>query len=471
MTPTATTSPRSSASIISGPGLEADGEPFVAVERARGAHEARNIEDPTKPITAAQMADLLSGGPAGSGKTVTPRTSLKLAAVWACVRVIANAIARMPLVTYERTDRGRERAKGHPLYRLLKVRPNPDMSAFTFRNTLIANTLLWGNGYAEIVRHGDGTPQALIPVESERVTPFREQGELRYRVDNRDGRPVTLLRRDILHVPGMSFDGIVGLSVIAHAKQTIGAGLAADEFAGTLLRNGLRPSGVLQHPGKLGSAALGNLRESFTATYVSPTNAGKPLILEEGMTWHSAGMPLEDAQFIESSYFRTEDIARWFGVPPHKIGHLLRATNNNIEHQGLDFLGDTLAPWVECLQQELNWKLFEPDEQDRFYAEHLAQAIVLLDTDARIKLYKGLRDTTAISPDEIRERENLNNLPEGRGTVYVMDSSKMPAPTPEQADRLLEAWIKKGVGGKPSANGETGGEPKPAADDQVAKSG
>ncbi len=467
----AITTPAFGASIISGPGLDADHEPYmVNPERARGFHEARNLEDPTKPITAAQLADLLSGGATGSGKSVTPRSAMKVGAVFACVRVIANAIARMPLITYERTDAGRERAAAHPLYRLLKVRPNPDMSSFAFRSALVTNTLLWGNGYAEIIRRGDGRPQALIPIESDRVTPFREKGELRYRVST-DGTPVTLLRRDVLHLPGLSFDGVCGLSVVAHARQTIGAALAADEFSGTLLRNGLRPSGVLQHPGKLGEQAVRNLRESFTAVYGGSANTGKPLILEEGMTWASSAMPLEDAQFVESSYFRIEDIARWFGVQPHKVQHLLRATNNNIEQQSLDFLGDTLAPWVEALEQELNWKLFAPEEQDRFYAEHLTQAIVQLDTAARVALYKGLHDTRSISPDEIRERENMNDLPDGRGSVYVMPSSLMPAPTPEQADKLLEAWIKKGVGGKPSAGGEPGGEPKPGADDQVAKGG
>ena len=450
----ATTSPAFGASIIAGPGLDTDAEPFmVTPERARGFHEARNLEDPTKPITAAQMADLLSGGPTGSGKTVTPRTAMRLGAVWACVRVIANAIARMPLITYERTDAGRARATEHPLYRLLKVRPNPDMSSFTLRNTLIVNTLLWGNGYAEIVRRGDGTPQALIPIESERVTPFRAGGELRYRVVT-DGTPATLLPRDILHVPGISFDGVVGLSVVAHARQTIGAGLAADEFSGTLLRNGLRPSGVLQHPGKLGGQALTNLRESFQAVYGGSANSGKPLILEEGMAWHSSAMPLEDAQFVESSYFRVEDIARWFGVPPHKIQHLLRATNNNIEQQSLDFLGDTLAPWVACLEQELNWKLFSPDEQDRFYAEHLTQVIVQLDTEAWVKRIKAMRETGAISGDEIRAMENMNNLPDGRGKVYWMPGNMIQAVTPDQGDRLVEAWIKKGSGAGATKTGD-----------------
>jgi len=470
----AITTPAFGASLITGPGLDTDAEPYmVNPERSRGFQESRNIEDPTKPITAAQLADLLSGGATGSGKAVTPRSSMKVAAVWACVRVIANAIARMPLVTYERTSAGRERATGHPLYRLLKVRPNADMSSFTFRSTLVANTLLWGNGYAEIVRRGDGRPQAIIPIESERVTPIREKGEVRYRVTT-DGAPVTLLRRDVLHIPGLSYDGMCGLSVIAHARQTIGAALAADEFAGTLLKNGLRPSGVLQHPGKLGDQAVKNLRESFAAVYGGTANTGKPLILEEGMTWSASGMPLEDAQWVECSYFRIEDICRWFGVQPHKVQHLLRATNNNIESQSLDFLGDTLAPWVESVEQEFNWKLFGEDEQDRFYAEHLTQAIVQMDANARGQLYERLFRVGAISPDEIRERENLNDLPEGRGRTYWTQSSNMPLPTEAQRDELIQSWIKKGSGSAPGGAGgptDGSGQPDPKTDDKVAKDG
>ncbi|MFN0133417.1 MAG: phage portal protein [Phycisphaerales bacterium] len=453
-----------SSTTITGPGLDA--RSYSVVPPA--GSETRSIEDPSKPITAAQLAELLSGGTAGSGKSVTPRSSLKVGAVFACVRVISNAIARMPLIVYERTDEGRVRATSHSLYRLLKLRPNPDMSSFSLRSALMTGALLWGNGYAEIVRRRDGKVQAIVPIESERVTPVREGGDLRYRVVT-DGVPVTLLKRDILHLPGLSFDGVCGLSVVGHARQTIGAAMAADEFAGTLLRNGLRPSGVLEHPKKLGDQGTKNLRESFQAVYGGSANSGKPLILEEGMKWNSSSMPLEDAQFVETSYFRVEDIARWFGVPPHKIGHLLRATNNNIEQQSLDFLGDTLAPWVEALEQELVWKLFSEEEMERYYAEHLTQAIIQMDANTRGQLYERLVRTGSISPDEIRDRENLNHVPDGRGRTFWMQSSNMPLPTEEQRDRLIDAWIKKGSGG--GGPSDASGQPEPKTDDKVAQSG
>jgi HK97 family phage portal protein len=458
---------------ISGPGLDAHELRISHDAPVRSlAPEARNLEDATKPITAQALADLLAGGGMRGARGVGPRNAMKASAVFACVRTIANSIARMPLILYERTETGRERAKDHPLYRVLKDRPNPRMSSFSLRSTLMANTLLWGNGYAEIIRRGDGMPVAIVPIESDRVSPFIEGGELRYEVAMPAGDRVRLLARDVIHVPGLSYDGISGLSVISHARMTVAGALESDEFLATFLANGLKPSGVLQHPGKLGDAAVRRLRESFQAVYGGAANSGKPMILEEGMSWHTASMPLEDAQFIEGNYFRTEEIARWFNVPPHKIQHLARSTNNNIEQQSLDFLSDTLSPWVEAMEQELNYKLFGLAE-DRFYCEHLTNAIIQMDANARGQLYERLSKVAGITPDEIRERENMNYLPEGRGRYPWIQSSNMPLPTEAQRDQLVESWIKKGAASPPGGAGGPGdgaGKPDPKTDDQVANS-
>lgn len=461
-----TLSPTFTGSSIIGPGLGSSADPYY---RASVPGERRNLEDPSKPITAQQLAELLGGGSSSGQQIVTPGRSLMVSTVFACVRVVANAIARMPLVTYERTSGGRQRATGHPLYKVLKMRMNPLMSSFTARNTMVANTLLYGNGYGEIVRRGDGRPQAVIPIESSRVRPRIEDSQLIYYVQTNAGQ-VKLLPRDIIHIPGLSFDGISGLSVIAHAKRTIGAALSADDYSEALMRQGIRPSGVLSHPAKLGPDGMANLRESFQATYAGPVNSGKPLILEEGMTWTASGMSLEEAQWIESNYFRVEDICRWFGVPPHKVQNLLRATNNNIEQQSLDFLGDSVSPWVEVIEQEMNWKLFMPEEQDRFYCEHLTQAIIQMDANTRGAFYERLIRIGAISPDEIREMENMNHVPDGRGKVYWIQSSNMPLPTEAQRDQLVDSWIKKGASPPGGANGpgDGSGQPNPKTDGQVA---
>lgn len=440
---------------------------------AAQATHTRSIEDPNQPITYAMLAELLSGGPTPSGETVTPRSSMKIGAVWACVQVISRAIARMPLITYEKAKEGRVRAEEHELFPLLKMRPNPDMSAFVFMQTLVANTLLYGGGFAEIVRRRNGRVQELVPIESDRVTPFRVSGEVRYRVQTDNG-PITLLKRDMLHIPGMSFDGLNGLSVIGHARTLLGASMSRDKFSASFYKNGCRPSGVLEHPGKIGDKAVATLRASLEQLLSGPTNAGKPLVLEEGMKWSSSIIPQHDAQYVETHYAGVEDVCRLFNVPPHKVQHLLRATNNNIEQQSLDFLSDTIAPWAEAIEQEVNFKLLTDDERRTHYAEFLTQAIVQMDSNARGQLYERLFRVGAISPDEIRQRENMNDLPDGRGRTYWTQSSNMPLPTEEQTGRLVEAFITKGTTKPPGGAGgpdDDSGSPKSKKDDAVASGG
>lgn len=451
--------------MIVGPRL---GEP--SGELLTGPPEQRNIEDPTKPITAAQLAELLSGGPTASGKSVTPSSAMQLVAVLACVQVIGDAIASMPLVTYERLERGKRRAPEHQAYGLLHTRPSEELSAFGLRFAIVANALLGGNGYAEIVRTRSGRPAELVPVEWERVRPFRAEGQLRYEVWT-DGGNKVFLRRDILHVPGLSFNGIVGMSVIQKARQSLGAAMAADEFAGAFWRNSARPSGVFRHPGKLSEPAYLRLRESIDNIYTGSLNAGRPFLLEEGMEWSSLSMPLGDAQFLETRQWDVEQIARLFKVPPHKIGHLLRSTNNNIEQQGLDFLQDCLLPWVVRIEHEFNHKLFLPEEREHFFCEHLVTAILRADMKARAEFYWKMRMMGAMSPDDIRELENMNPIGDDRGTVYVMPSNMMPLPTPEQADSLLESFAKRGLqagqaGGQAEA-GDAGGDESKSKEEET----
>lgn len=439
-------------SAIFGPGLdEPRGDPLNATLPA----ESRNIEDPTKPITASMLAELLSGGPTASGKPVTPKNAMSLVAVLACVQVISNSIASMPLITYERLDRGKRRAPEHPLYGVLHTRPNADSSSFAARGAMMANVLLGGNGYLEIVRRRDGRPASLLPIEWERVRPFRVAGELRYEVWA-DGGNVVLLPRDVVHVPGLSFNGTVGLSVIGQARQNLGAAMAADEFAGAFWKNSARPSGVFEHPAKLSDQAFLRLRESIDKLYTGSLNAGRPFILEEGMKWAQLAVPSRDAQFLETRQFDVEQIARLFNVPPPKIGHLLQTAKANIEHLALDFLTDCLLPWIVRVEQEFNWKLFLPEERERFFCEHLVTAILRADMRSRAEFYWKLRMMGAVSPDDIRELENMNPIPDGRGATYVMPANMMPLPTPEQSDRILEAWIAKGTG--PAGGGADGGD-------------
>lgn len=444
-------------STITGPGI--DHATIVTPVSVHAGEEQRSLGTAT-PITYGELINIFNGGgQTGSGVSVSPRTAMKIATVIACVRVIACGIARMPLVTYARTKEGRSRAWSHPVYGLLKTRPNPEMTAFSLRSTLMVGALLWGNGYAEIVRDRKGQVKSIWPIQSDRVTITRKRDtkELIYRVRTDEGER-TLLRHEILHVPGISYDGISGISVIGHAREMLGTAIKADELQGSLMRNSLRPSGALHHPGKLGEKAQANLRESMRLVY-GGDNAGTPLILEEGMTWTPFSMSLRDATWMEIANLRVEDICRLFNVPPQKVQHLVAANTRSVEQQSLDFLGDTLAPWVEQLEQEFNWKLFPAEEQGRFYAEHLTQSLIQMDTKARGEMYAMLHRLGALNADEIRARENMNSLEEGRGEVFWVESNKMPMPTPEEAKKLLDGWAsKRGTG-----------QPEPKTDDKASQ--
>ena len=310
-----------SSSMITGPGLDG----ASAIQAAGGAvQESRDLGQAT-PITYGQLLTIAAGGISGAGVSVSPRGSMKVATVMACARVVAWGLARMPLHVYRRTNYGRVRAWEHPTYKLLRMRPNPEMGAMSMRSALMLGALLWGNGYAEIVRNRRGEPVQIVPIESDRVCPRRleETDELVYRVRTNRGERV-LLKHEIIHVPGLSYDGITGLSVISHAREVLGASILADRMQGTLVKNNLRPSGVVIHPGKLGPQGTANLRESITR-HNTGENVGVPLILEEGMTWIPGSMSLQDASWIETSRLRIEDICGLFGVPAPGPGHHILA--------------------------------------------------------------------------------------------------------------------------------------------------
>jgi HK97 family phage portal protein len=435
----------------------------------------REVRSASTPLSWAQVTSLLTGDGVDA-PAVSQQRALQMSAVWACIRIVSSSIARMPLVVYRRNGAGRERATDHPLYELLRMRHNPDTSAYSNMYALVANCLLGGNGYLEVVRTRDRQRVVeLWMVEHSRVPLSRQASEtLSYLIRKSDGTRDEIDGSDIVHIRNMTVDGVTGLSTISHARRSITAGLSADELSARFLRNGMRVGGVLMTPNHLSAAAMQNLRTSMESLHAGPENAYKTMILEQGMTYAAMGMSMEDAQFVESAYFRVEEICRWYGVPPHKVQHLLRSTNNNIEQQSLDFLGDTLSPWVEAIQQELNWKLFTPAERKEYYCEFLTQAIVQLDSAAKVAYYKGLHGIGSINDDEIRSRENLNELPEKRGQTFWVPSNMMPAPTPEQADNLLQSWIDKGAksqGPEPVGVSDQPGQPNPQTDDKVAKTG
>lgn len=374
------------------------------------------------------LAALFGYSPVSSGVNVSEDKALNFSAVWRAVSLISGSLASLPLHLYRRKDDGRDRADSHPVAKILR-NPNPEMSAMVFRETLQAHVLTWGNAYAEIVRSGGGRPIALVPIAPNRVRVERDaQRNVVYRVGNPDGTATTLQHDEMLHVPGLGFDGLVGYSVIRRARESIGLGLATEQFGAAFFGNGAWPGIVAEYPGKLTKEAIARLRESWNLQHMGPDNAHKFSVLEEGMKV-SKGMsiPPDDAQFLETRKFQVVEIARWFGVAPHKLMDLERATFSNIEHQALEYLQDTLRPWLVRWEQECDRKLLMDGERDTYYCEHLVDALLTVDIAARYNAYAVARNWGWLSADDVRRKENMNALPDGQGEIYLIPANMMPA--------------------------------------------
>ena len=305
-------------------------------------------------------------GQSSSGKTVNERSSMQMTAVYACVRILSEAIAGLPLHLYRYTaDGGKERALDNSLYYLLHDEPNPEMTSFIFRETMMTHLLLWGNAYAQIIRNGKGEVVALYPLLPDRMKVDRNNnGELYYEYtpsdqSKFDGKTVVLNTYEVLHIPGLGFDGLVGYSPIAMAKNAIGMAIACEEFGARFFENGAAPSGVLEHPETLKDPA--RVRETWQSQFGGSSNSGKVAVLEEGMKYTPISIAPEQAQFLETRKFQINEIARIFRVPPHMVGDLAKSSFSNIEQQSLEFVKYTLDPWVIRWEQSLSRVIFTKD--------------------------------------------------------------------------------------------------------------
>ena len=364
-----------------------------------------------------------------SGAQVSEETAMRVGAVYACVHVLAWTLASLPWPIYERLKpRGKQRAVNHPLYPVLYDEPNDEQSSFTFRSTMMAHALLWGNCYAEIEFDRKGNPVALWPLPAWRTKPLRTvKGELFYRVTMPDGNIQNLPPYQIWHVAALSTDGIKGLSVISQAREAIGLGIATEEFGARFFGQGTNVGGVAEHPGKLSTNAYNNLKADLEEKYAGLGRSNRLLLLEEGMKYQKIGVPPNDAQFLETRNFQLEEICRWFGVQPHLVGDLQRATNNNIEHQGLEFVIYTMHPWFANWEQETNRKLFGIGSQ--YFTEFLTDSLVRGDMLARYQAYAIARNNGWFSANDVRELENQNPLPGDAGDVYLVPMNMVDAST------------------------------------------
>ena len=350
--------------------------------------------------------NFLFGG-TSSGKAVNERTAMQTSAVYACVRILAESVAGLPLHVYERSGGSKSTKPSHPLYRLLHDEPNREMTSFVFRETLMSHLLLWGNAYAQIIRDGRGFPIALYPLLPDRMAVDRDNGgDLRYTYQSEKGQ-VKLRRENVLHIPGLGFDGLIGYSPIAMAKNSIGMALATEEYGATFFANGANPGGVLEHPAVVKDRD--RLRESWQSQF-SGANAHKVAVLEEGLKFKQMSIPPEQAQFLETRKFQINEIARIFRVPPHMVGDLEKSSFSNIEQQSLEFVKYTLDPWVVRWEQSLQQALILPSEKDRVFIKFNLDGLLRGDYQSRMQGYSTGIQNGFMSVNDVRGLEDMNLL-------------------------------------------------------------
>lgn len=367
-----------------------------------------------------------------SGKPVNERTAMQTTAVYACVRILAEAVASLPLHVYEyQDDGGKKLVHDHPLYYLLHDEPNPEMTSFVFRETLMSHLLIWGNAYAQIIRDGAGRVIGLYPLLPDKMDVQRDdRGNIYYVYSrNSDENPmfkeygdIRLKAEDVLHIPGLGFDGLIGYSPIAMAKNAVGMTLACEEYGASFFANGANPGGVLEHPGVLKDPS--KVRESWNSVYRGVNNAHKIAVLEEGMKYQQIGIPPEEAQFLETRKFQINEIARLYRIPPHMVGDLDKSSFSNIEQQSLEFVKYTLDPWVIRWEQSLQRSLLLPGEKGKYFIKLNVDGLLRGDYQSRMNGYAVGRQNGWFSANDIREMENMNPIPDEQGgNLYLINGA------------------------------------------------
>ena len=393
----------------------------------------KRARDKPENKTAGSSYTFFMGG-SSAGKVVTERSAMQMTAVYSCVRILAEAVAGLPLHLYRyKEDGGKEKAINTNLYHLLHDEPNPEMSSFVFRETLMTHLLLWGNAYAQIIRNGKGEVIALYPLMPNKMRVDRDECghtyyEYRKTTDEanaKENETVILSSFDVLHIPGLGFDGLVGYSPIAMAKNAIGLAIATEEYGAKFFANGAAPSGVLEHPGTIKDPQ--RVREAWQSQFGGSGNSGKVAVLEEGMKYTPISISPEQAQFLETRKFQINEIARIFRVPPHMVGDLEKSSFSNIEQQSLEFVKYTLDPWVIRWEQSLARALLNPDEKKEYFFKFNVEGLLRGDYASRMSGYATARQNGWMSTNDIRELENLDRIPaEQGGDLYLVNGNMTP---------------------------------------------
>jgi len=370
-------------------------------------------------------------GMTASGEVVTEETAMRLGAVYACISLLSKSLAMTPLVLYRKTADGREKATDDPLFDVLRNVANPYMTAFTLKERMMLGSLINGNSYAYIQRNRRGDVIGLQYIPHGNCWP--EVNELRNTITYRvtiNGKHEQFAFDEILHIPGLGYDGVIGFSPIQIAREVIGRGLATQTYGSSFFKNGARLGGVFEHPNHLSETAFNQLKKSLASDYSGASNSNKTMILEEGMKFSPITIPPEQAQFLDTMKFNVAEIARIYGVPPHMIGDLEKATFSNIEHQSLEYVQYSMLPWFSRWEQHINLKCLTKEKRNQgYYVEFMVDYLLRGDSKSRAEVYRTMRQNGALNADEWREKENMNKLPDGQGEHYLVNGNMISLDT------------------------------------------
>lgn len=402
----------------------------------RSYQPAGSLSDPSQALIEALEKKF---GVYGS-TAVTVDSALTLTAVWRAVNVLSGTIASLPIHVYQADDKGsRAKMRAHAVAKLMR-KPSGLMNAYIFRETMQAILLMYGNAYALIRRNSYGNPVELIIIHPDDVLPLKNGDAMFYQV-NLDNSFMMIAAKDMIHLAGLGFNGLVGKSPIRVFAESMGVAINAQKFGKSFFENGAHISGVLETPNVLTDDTYNRIRDTWNARHKGINKAGETAVLEAGLKFSRIGVPPEEAQFIQTRQFGVSEVARMFGVQPHLLMDLERSTNNNIEHQGIEFVTYTLTQWISRWEAELNAKLFSSSESETTYCEFNLNGLLRGDAKSRAEYYRALTNIAAINPNEIRQLENMPAY-EG-GEKYYIQGAMVPV------DQISEFYQSKQ---KPSSN-------------------
>lgn len=379
-----------------------------------------SLENPA--TTTDQYFAGFGGGQSSSGVLINENTAITLSAVWRAINIISTTLASLPVSLYRQEPNGdKTNIINHPGIKLFQIEPNPNQTSFIFTETIQTGLLTWGNGYAYILRDGIGNPVGMNYFHPSEVTMKTNNNRIFYDITGfKDNIPA----RDILHIPGLGYDGYLGKSPLQIARESLSGGLSQQTFGNTFYKNGALQSGVLETPQKLGKEAWERLKESFGRKYAGLANSGGTMVLEEGLKYNPISFPLEQIQFLGLKQFTVVEVARWFGLPPHFLADLERSTYSNIEHQSIEFVVYSLRGWLKRWESEMNKKLLKESERPNHSFKFNVDALLRGDNKSRAEWYRTMSDLGVYSVNDIRRLENKNGV--AGGDVHLVQLARTP---------------------------------------------